>query len=55
MSLELYGMVKTINSREVAEMVEKEHFHLMRDIKTYIDAIKDNPNLDSRDFFIVCK
>lgn len=41
-----------IDSREVAEMVEKKHAHLMRDIKNYIGAISTNPNLDSLDFFI---
>lgn len=30
---------KTISSLEVAEMVEKEHNKLMRDIRTYIDQL----------------
>jgi Rha family phage regulatory protein len=40
------------DSREVAKMVEKDHAHLMRDIKGYIDIISTNPELDSLDFFI---
>ncbi|WP_250674924.1 ORF6C domain-containing protein [Paraclostridium ghonii] len=39
-------------SREVAELVGKEHAHLMRDIRGYEKILKDNPNLDSRHFFI---
>lgn len=44
----------TIDSREVAEMVEKEHAHLMRDIRGYVDVIDNGPNpeLDSAHFFI---
>ena len=41
-----------VDSREVAEMVEKQHSHLMRDIKGYIDVISANPNLDSLNFFV---
>lgn len=41
----------TIDSREVAEMVGKQHAHLLRDIKTYIEYISTNPDLDSLDFF----
>lgn len=43
---------KTLTSLEVAEMVEKQHAHLMRDIRNYIDVMEDNPKLDSRNFFI---
>lgn len=42
----------TINSREVAEMIGKNHAHLMRDIQGYISVISANPKLDSLDFFI---
>lgn len=40
----------TLDSREVAEMVEKEHKILMRDIRTYIEYMgtKMNPS----NFFI---
>lgn len=34
------GAVQYIDSREVAEMVGKEHRKLLRDIRTYIDQIK---------------
>lgn len=42
----------TLDSRDVAEMVEKNHSHLLRDIKTYIEYLSTNPKLDSLDFFI---
>lgn len=42
----------TIKSTEVAEMVEKQHAHLMRDIDTYIIYISTNPKLDALEFFI---
>lgn len=42
----------TLDSKEVAEMVEKNHAHLLRDIETYIEYISENPKLDSQDFFI---
>lgn len=41
----------TIDSREVAEMVGKQHAHLCRDIAHYIDVISTNPKLDSLDSF----
>lgn len=40
-----------IDSREVAEMIDKNHAHLMRDIRGYVEVIEDNPKLDSRNFF----
>jgi phage regulator Rha-like protein len=49
---------ETIDSREVAAMVGKQHSHLMRDIEGYIASIErqnlntqQNPKLDSADFF----
>ncbi len=42
----------TLDSREVAEMVEKNHAHLLRDIKVYIEYLSTNPKLDSLDFFM---
>ena len=33
---------KYLNSREVAEMIEKDHAHLMRDIRTYIDYLTES-------------
>ncbi|WP_243449819.1 Rha family transcriptional regulator [Clostridium botulinum] len=41
-----------IDSREVAEIVEKNHAHLMRDIRGYVDVIRTNPKLDSLKFFL---
>lgn len=43
---------ETLDSREVAKMVEKDHSHLCRDIKGYIEVISKNPTLDSSDYFI---
>lgn len=42
------------DSREVAEMVKKEHAHLMRDIRGYVEILNKShsPNLDSENFFI---
>ena len=44
--------MNTIESREVAPMIGKDHAHLCRDIKGYIDAISENPKLDSQNYFI---
>lgn len=43
---------RTLDSREVAEMLGKNHAHLCRDIAKYIEDISTNPNLDSLNFFI---
>lgn len=40
------------DSREVAGMTEKEHKHLMRDIKGYVGIVDPSPTLDSANFFI---
>ncbi|WP_113675490.1 Rha family transcriptional regulator [Vallitalea guaymasensis] len=42
---------QTLDSREVAEMVDKQHAHLIRDIDNYIIYLSQNPKLDSDDFF----
>lgn len=42
----------TLDSREVAKMIGKQHAHLMRDIRCYINDMEENPKLDSRQFFI---
>ncbi|WP_193767142.1 Rha family transcriptional regulator [Lysinibacillus parviboronicapiens] len=39
-------------SRQVAEMIGKNHAHLLRDIKGYKEVLDQNPNLDSASFFI---
>lgn len=44
--------VKTIDSREVAEMMEKRHADLMRDIRVYKEHMEDNADLHSQNFFI---
>ncbi|WP_436938428.1 Rha family transcriptional regulator [Staphylococcus xylosus] len=41
-----------VDSREVAEMVGKNHAHLTRDIQNYESVISQNPKLDSHDYFI---
>lgn len=43
-----------VRSTEVAELVGKEHSHLMRDIRGYVEVLKKshNPKLDSENFFI---
>lgn len=33
---------QTLDSREVAEMVEKEHHKLLRDIRTYIEQLTES-------------
>lgn len=43
---------ETLDSREVAKMVKKDHAHLCRDIKGYIEVIGKNPTLDSSNYFI---
>lgn len=40
------------DSRDVAEMVGKQHAHLLRDIKGYLEVLDPNPKLDSANFFI---
>jgi Rha family phage regulatory protein len=42
------------DSREVAEMVGKDHAHLMRDIRGYVEIMNasENPKLDSLEFFL---
>ena len=41
-----------IDSRQVAEMVGKQHAHLCRDIEGYVTILSQNPILDSDDFFL---
>ncbi|WP_455796203.1 Rha family transcriptional regulator [Clostridium butyricum] len=44
--------VITKTSVEVAEMVGKAHNKLMRDIRGYIEDLKDSPKVDSRNLFV---
>ncbi|MFN1842162.1 Rha family transcriptional regulator [Clostridioides difficile] len=41
-----------VESREVAELIEREHKHLMRDIRGYIEVLNKShsPRLDSEKF-----
>ncbi|WP_045510147.1 Rha family transcriptional regulator [Bacillus amyloliquefaciens] len=41
-----------VDSRDVAEIIDKRHDHLLRDIKKYIDVISTAPTLGASDFFI---
>lgn len=45
------GSVRFMDSREVAQIVEKEHKHLLRDIKKYSDELTKS-NIGLSDFFI---
>ena len=42
--------VKTMSSREIAELTGKEHKHVLRDIRAIIEQLKDGPNLDHQGF-----
>ncbi|MFT9455731.1 MAG: Rha family transcriptional regulator [Liquorilactobacillus hordei] len=42
----------TIDSREVAKMLDKRHADLMRDIRGYKNDLDQNANLRSDDFFV---
>lgn len=47
-----FGNEDVVDSREVAEMIGKDHAHLLRDIGGYIEVMGKNPKLDSSNFFI---
>lgn len=38
---------KTMLSTEIAALTNKKHSHVMRDIRTIVEQLKDSPNLDS--------
>ncbi len=40
------------DSREVAEMIDKRHDHLLRDIDAYVTILNQNPTLGADQFFI---
>ncbi|EBJ5824667.1 Rha family transcriptional regulator [Salmonella enterica] len=42
--------VKTMSSREIAELTGKEHKHVLRDIRAIIEQLKDGPKLDHEEF-----
>lgn len=52
MKLLVKDSVVYADSREVAEMVDKRHADLCRDIERYIGAISTNAKLRSLDFFV---
>lgn len=41
-----------VDSREVAEMVDKRHDHLVRDIDGYLNVLNQNPTLGTDTFFV---
>lgn len=51
MNLQTIGKQATLDSREVAEMVNKSHAHLLRDIETYRRYLGES-NFGSTDFFV---
>ncbi|EAE6434662.1 Rha family transcriptional regulator [Listeria monocytogenes] len=51
-NLTVLEKAKTINSRQVAEMIGKKHYNLVRDIETYVDYIGQNSKLSSDDYFL---
>ena len=52
LTIKNYKGINVTDSREVAEMIRKNHAHLCRDIQGYIKNIGQNPKLDSDKFFI---
>lgn len=50
-TLTIKNLNKTINSIDVAKMVEKEHNQLLKDIRRYLRQFNEG-NIDSVDFFI---
>lgn len=52
LTIKNYNGVNVTDSREVAEMIEKAHDKLLRDIRGYIGIISHSPKLESENFFI---
>lgn len=52
MEIQTFAPKITIDSREVAKMLDKRHADLMRDIRGYKNDLDQNANLRSDDFFI---
>lgn len=55
-AMQIAGRMKeqqqTIDSRDVAEMMDKRHSDLVRDIDTHVKAMSQNANLRSDDYYI---
>ena len=47
-----YKGTKVVDSRDVAEMVEKDHDQLMRSIRNFINVLDHSAKLQTADFFI---
>lgn len=52
MNKDIQKVDPTIDSREIAKMVEMRHDNLCRNIQHYIDVIGKNSKLSSSNFFI---
>ena len=46
-----FNGIEAVDSRQVAEAIEKTHAHLMREIRTYCDYLNES-KIGSVDFFI---
>lgn len=53
MLAQINSNVKTMSSREVSTLTNKQHSHVIRDAKVVIDQILDDPNLDDPHFQII--
>lgn len=52
LTIKNYNGINVTDSREVAEMIDKRHDNLIRDISLYIKVIEESSKLRSQDFFI---
>ena len=53
MLAQINSSVKTMSSREISTLTNKQHSHVIRDAKVVIDQILDDPNLDDPHFQII--
>lgn len=53
MLAQINSNVKTMSSREISTLTNKQHSHVIRDVKVVIDQILDDPNLDDPHFQII--
>ena len=42
----IHNGVEVTDSRDLAKIIGKQHYTLMRDIRSYIDNMKEDPNTD---------